>query len=826
MKKLLVFTCSLAIAAAVEAQKLGFTFDQTGNYFISNRDSGMNVKSSKNPLQHVLGTLNTKNFSTFMEQRMGLYHWPGMQIGILHNGKLAWKKNFGMANLQLSRPVTDSTVFRLFSVSKTFVATAMMQRVEAGEIDLYGDINDYLTSFEIINPFYPQAVVSPKMVLTHAASISDNFPGSGPECSVVEYMGDPQVSLHDFTVSHFVDGGLCYGNASYLNYPPGSYCTYSNPGASLGGYIVESVSGTGFNEYCNDSIFDLLGMNGSRWFYSELDTSKVAMIYEWNGNYVPNGLRSWVIYPAVDLKSNVTELSNYLEMYMNYGNYNGIQVLDSTSIDLITTVYDTMSNGYEPLGLIWCFTKPPDDSWWPPEEIWQHTGARGSFIFFNKQNRWGGALTGNGGWFEVEIFTPVIAYAGMFTEFAVSSLQTADDDGNGIYETGETIQLVTGIFNNLMDPAQDVVVTLQCDDPCLQVTDSVAVLGNIDSGQSVMNTGQPFQIQVINSQEPHAIDLQLMIKYNSNKVTTISLPLFVGSSSVLLVKDETDVYHSERYYLESLDSLGVKTRYWDISVNGNPDSSFLKNFPVIVWYTGYDQDTTINEANQEALMAYLESGGRLFMTGQDISDDIGGTEFCSDYLHVGHLGNMTVTIINGVTGDTVSDGLTFHLNVGNSFGNQFWQSKIEAVNGGIPCFRYGNSTIYSGVRFENTTYKTVFLGFGFEGIDYTENRYTLMKRILEYFDISAGQNENPSLSNSHSGLKIIPNPAGERVFIAFPAITGDALISIYDVNGRKVIEKPVIGDEIRLDISILPSGVYFVRVQDEKRVEVAKMVKE
>ena len=71
-----------------------------------------------------------------MEQRMNIYHWPGMQVGILHNAKPVWKKNYGMANIELSRPVTDSTVFRLFSVSKTFVATAIMQFVEAGQIDL------------------------------------------------------------------------------------------------------------------------------------------------------------------------------------------------------------------------------------------------------------------------------------------------------------------------------------------------------------------------------------------------------------------------------------------------------------------------------------------------------------------------------------------------------------------------------------------------------------------------------------------------------------------------------------------------------------------
>ena len=695
-----------------------------------------------------------------------------------------------------------------------------------GRLILTGDINDYLTAFEVINPWYPQAVVSPKMVLTHSASISDNFPGSGPECGVVQYMGDPQVSLHDFIVSHFVEGGLCYDEISYLNYPPGSYCTYSNPGADLGGYIVESVSGVGFNEYCNDSIFDLLGMNGTRWFYSELDTSKVAMIYTWSGNYVPYGLRSWVDYPCCDLKSNVTDLSNYLEMYLNYGKYNGIQVLDSTTVNLMTTVYDTMTNG-QPLGLIWMDLVLPYLSWWPQDNIWFHLGAGGSIVFFNKQNSWGGVITGNGSDVQLEIIRPVIEYASTFTEFAVSSVKTFDNNSNGILETGETIQLVSGIFNNMSDPAQNVEVSLHCDDPCLQITDSIAVLGDIASEQAITNPGQPFQMQVVNAGEPHNVNLELTINYNSDQSTNVTIPIFVGPAPVLLVKDEIDIYNSERFYLESLDSLGFETRYWDIAINGNPDSSFLKFFPVIVWYTGYDQDTTVNEINQESLIAYLNSGGKLFMSGQEISDDIGNTEFSSNYLHMSHTSNTSASNIYGIPGDPLSDGFVGYINGGNSLENQFWQSKIEAINGGVACFTYGYGSMnYAGVRFENSVYKVVFLGFGFEGLRFTQNRYDLMQRVLEYFDINVSQNEYPSLSNSNYIVKIFPNPAEEKVKIYLSDITGSALLSLFDVNGKKVIERSLQERKTQIDISALPRGVYFVRVQDEKMTEVTKLVKQ
>ena len=155
------------------------------------------------------------------------------------------------------------------------------------------------------------------------------------------------------------------------------------------------------------------------------------MIYTWSGNYVPYGLRSWVDYPCCELKSNVTDLSNYLEMYLNYGKYNGIQVLDSTTVNLMTTVYDTMTNG-QPLGLIWMDLIIPYFSWWPQDNIWFHFGACGSIVFFNKQNSWGGVITGNDSDVQLEIIRPVIEYASTFTEFAVSSIKTFDNSSNGI----------------------------------------------------------------------------------------------------------------------------------------------------------------------------------------------------------------------------------------------------------------------------------------------------------------------------------------------------------------------------------------------------------
>jgi len=77
-----------------------------------------------------------------------------------------------------------------------------------------------------------------------------------------------------------------------------------------------------------------------------------------------------------------------------------------------------------------------------------------------------------------------------------------------------------------------------------------------------------------------------------------------------------------------------------------------------------------------------------------------------------------------------------------------------------------------------------------------------------------------------NGLTIIPNPSNNKIIISSSAITGNTLLSIFTVSGEKVIERQLTDTETQIDISALSRGVYFVRVQDEKMVEVGKIIKQ
>jgi len=823
MKKLIILFCCFSAVLLAQGQLFNTPADHPPNAAILTKpvlDIDTRSQGGFYKEELCMSSVNSGTFYDFMDWLKDKVHYPGMQAGILHDGELVWKGNWGLASIEENKPVTDSTVFRLLSVSKTFVGTAMMKMVEDGLIDLNGDINDYLP-FDVINPYYPQSIATPKMVLSHNASIADYCAGSGPECNKAEYLGDPLVSLHDYMESHFVPGGICYDDMSYYNEPPGTYCYYSNPGAALGGYIVESVAGMGFNEYCNDSIFGFLDMPTSRWYYSELDTTIVADMYDWNGsNYYNYGARSYVGYPLGELKSNATQLANFVKMYINHGNYNGINMLDSTTIELMTTISDTMLPYGIPIGLIWMYE--------PLLNLWYHDGATGSCIAFNKDKNTGFVFADNSRTVRGEAQLLCAHFQTIFSELVVSAVHAGDSDGDNIIETGETIDVVVGIFNNLMEDAEDVNLMLSCSDPSFMIIDSVASLGNIPAGQSLQNQSQPFSFQVSGIQDPHTVIMDVEVTYNNDQTILIHFPLFAGQADLLLVKDERDVLNSERYYLDVLDSLWVKTHYWDIAVHGNPDTSFLNNFPGVIWYTGYDQDSTINEANQQALMTYLDQGGKLFISGQNISDETGTSVFMNNYLYASHHSNTGVLSVKGFDGDPVGDGLAFLLNENIFMPNQYSQSRILPLNGGIECFKYGNTSLVAGVRFENDIYKTVFLGFGFESLSLS-SRHELMKRILEYFDLATGVPEAPVNESDLYGLNLMPNPTHKNVTVQYTiAIPQDIEISIFDLAGRKIIREIRMHEipgrkQETLSLDKLNEGIYVVCVKGLKKIETGKL---
>lgn len=247
---------------------------------------------------------------------------------IVHGDALVWSGATGTANKKLGVADDDDTVFLVASISKTVTATAAMQLVEDGLLDLDENVNTYLP-FAFDNPKQPDAVITLRHLLVHTSGLSDIYLDSVFSDLITEE-GDPELSLTDFCRAFLTPDGAFYFPATFTTTPPGTAFSYSNLGFALIGCIVENVAGKPFDDFTKQRIFTPLGMTRTSWRVADFQDEDMAMTYghygEVYGNY------TFSAYPAGGLRTTVRDLSKFLRAFMLGGTLEGRTILQPASV--------------------------------------------------------------------------------------------------------------------------------------------------------------------------------------------------------------------------------------------------------------------------------------------------------------------------------------------------------------------------------------------------------------------------------------------------------------------------------------------------------------
>jgi CubicO group peptidase (beta-lactamase class C family) len=203
-----------------------------------------------------------------------LNRWPsaGVAAAVVRDGSLEWFLGHGVADVQSREPITESTIFRIGSLTKTFTAIAVMQLYEQGLVDLDAPANDYLRTFQLTPAkasFRPATV---RHLLTHSAGIgywrrlSDLLhPAVGS--------GDRAGRSGALPLAEYYRKGLP------VEVEPGTKWVYSNHGFAAVGQIVEDVSGKPLERYLREQVFDPLGMEHTDLVRSERVREQLATGY-------------------------------------------------------------------------------------------------------------------------------------------------------------------------------------------------------------------------------------------------------------------------------------------------------------------------------------------------------------------------------------------------------------------------------------------------------------------------------------------------------------------------------------------------------------------
>ena len=218
--------------------------------------------------------------------RMKYYHVNGVSIAVINNYKVEWAKAYGWADKDDHKPVTTKTLFQAGSNSKSINAVGILRLAQAGKVDLYSDINDYLKSWKFpYDSISKGKKITLANLLSHTAGL--NIHGfSGYE------RGDSIPSLVEI-----LDGKKPANNeAVHSVFPPSLKYQYSGGGITISQLIAEDVTGEPYSVYMWQKVLKPIGMNAS--FFTQPPPEKandlLATGYYNNGKAVKG---KYHIYP-------------------------------------------------------------------------------------------------------------------------------------------------------------------------------------------------------------------------------------------------------------------------------------------------------------------------------------------------------------------------------------------------------------------------------------------------------------------------------------------------------------------------------------------------
>lgn len=259
----------------------------------------------------------------------------GAVVSVVKDGRLLLAKGYGYADFAAKKPVVaEKTLFRPGSISKVFTATAIMQLVEQGKLDLDRDVNDYL-DFPIPKTF--PAPVTLRRILTHTAGFEETtknlFVPSAQEMK----------PLRDYLIAAMPE----------RIFAPGTVPSYSNYALTLAGYIVERVSGEAFDKYIAAHILDPLKMEHSTFGQPlperlEPEMSRGYMA----GAEGPRDFEFVQAAPAGSLSATAADMSRLMLAFLGDGTLEGATILKPESVREMETRQFELHHDLHAMGLI------------------------------------------------------------------------------------------------------------------------------------------------------------------------------------------------------------------------------------------------------------------------------------------------------------------------------------------------------------------------------------------------------------------------------------------------------------------------------------------
>ncbi|MCW3117321.1 MAG: class beta-lactamase-related serine hydrolase [Chitinophagaceae bacterium] len=221
----------------------------------------LSLLAAAQPSPSVLKSLDSLFAATFKPGE------PGGSVLIAKAGHVIYKKGFGVEDIQTKKPITTESLFNTGSISKTFVAFAILRLADEGKLSLTDNLYKYFPDFHNIAIAKKIRIYN---LLTHTSGLPDNR-------KIVE---DSVFYLTAKDEENFAS----IKQTDKLNFEPGERFEYSNPAFNGLALIIEKVTGLKWQDYVKTIIFKPAAMKSSDITDGSHPQSGVAHGYLKNGN--------------------------------------------------------------------------------------------------------------------------------------------------------------------------------------------------------------------------------------------------------------------------------------------------------------------------------------------------------------------------------------------------------------------------------------------------------------------------------------------------------------------------------------------------------------
>ena len=283
-----------------------------------------------------------------LQARIDANKLSGAVVMVAQDGEVKMTRALGYQNVEDQVPMSDATIFRIFSMTKPITGTALMMLYDEGKFQLDDPVEKHLPELAGMEVFVSQNddgswvtekanhPMTVRELMSHTGGLLYTPPLSqGPIANAYAKAGI--MNLPNYTLAESIPA---LGDIP-LSYQPGTQWVYSIS-VDVQGYMVEKLSGQTFDRFLQERLFDPLGMVDTGFYVKAENASRLSRQYNprQDGTLARTDNGSFLSPPKFlsgggGLTSTAADYMKFAQMHLNGGTLNGKRILSEEAVQLM-----------------------------------------------------------------------------------------------------------------------------------------------------------------------------------------------------------------------------------------------------------------------------------------------------------------------------------------------------------------------------------------------------------------------------------------------------------------------------------------------------------